>query len=84
MAHTNRSSSASEAAGAVDEADHRVAQRRMKATVEGTTKKAMRRRPCPSRSRRRVATAWASPVARAISGSSAAETAMPNRLMGSW
>ena len=52
------------------------------AADEGTTKNAMRRDPASSRVRSRPPPPRPAPAARDISGSSAAEIAMPKRLTG--
>ena len=56
--------------------------RKRNAAAEGTTKKAIRREPASIRARSLAATSSALPAARDISGSSAADTAMPKRLTG--
>ena len=55
----------------------------MNAIADGTTKNVTRRKALARRVRMLSARAVASPVALDISGSSAAEIAMPNKLTGS-
>jgi hypothetical protein len=53
------------------------------ATADGTTKKAICRRPPFRRARSASNAAGSTPIVPDIAGSSAAETDMPNRLIGS-